>query len=348
MKKHLYIAFLALLSTLTVFSQQTIRLTFTAIDSASYVQLDSIKVMNRTQECDTAMYHPDTSVILKYTASQPNKIRSGFYFEPGDKLLMIGYSNTHQSGIIDSATNSKTYIFQLAYAIPCPGAPTVTYEGQVYNTVQIFSQCWLKENLNVGKMISEDSSMTNNGIIEKYCYYNDPDTCNKFGGLYLWDEMMQYSYKQGTQGICPLGWHIPTDDEWKILEGAVDSKFGIGSNEWDSLYVNGYDVGKVLKTRYDWNKPIFFNQKDDGSGIGLDYYGFSALPGGIYISGGFYHYSEKKFFNKINDAGRWWTSSTFESQRDTIYNRGIHVVDSDIARYPKHRLLGMSVRCIKD
>ncbi len=51
--------------------------------------------------------------------------------------------------------------------------------------------------------------------------------------LYQWEEMMQYTTQQGAQGICPPGWHLPTDEEWKVLEGAVDSQYGIGDPEWD-------------------------------------------------------------------------------------------------------------------
>ena len=59
-----------------------------------------------------------------------------------------------QSGILDTPKEDTTYTFQFATNIPCPGTPTVEYEGQVYNTIQIFSQCWLKENLNAGLMIN--------------------------------------------------------------------------------------------------------------------------------------------------------------------------------------------------
>ena len=144
-----------------------------------------------------------------------------------------------ESGILDNPESNETYTFQFATNIPCKGTPTVTYEGQVYNTIQIFNQCWLKVNLNVGTMIPGTEEMTDNGIIEKYCYNNEPDSCTKYGGLYQWNEMMQYVTQQGTQGICPPDWHLPTDEEWKVLEGAVDSQYGIGDYTWD---VNGFSV----------------------------------------------------------------------------------------------------------
>ena len=68
----------------------------------------------------------------------------------------MGYSNLGESGITDSPSTHKIYTFQFATNIPSPGLSTITYGGQVYNTIQIYSQCWLKENLNIGIMI--DSS----------------------------------------------------------------------------------------------------------------------------------------------------------------------------------------------
>ena len=70
---------------------------------------------------------------------------------------------------------------------PCPGTPTVTdADGNVYNTVQIGGQCWMRENLRVGTQINGNTEMTNNSIIEKYCYDDDPENCEAFGGMYQW------------------------------------------------------------------------------------------------------------------------------------------------------------------
>ena len=81
-------------------------------------------------------------------------------------------------------------------------------DGNSYNTVLIGSQCWMAENLNVGTRIDGVSGPTNNNVIEKYCYVDDPDICDIDGGLYQWDEMTQYSSTEGVQGICPTGWQL--------------------------------------------------------------------------------------------------------------------------------------------
>lgn len=119
-------------------------------------------------------YYSGRATAIEVTGSenyfpQPKAIEDiqGFFFSPGDELLYIGFANGLQSGMLDSPEDNSTYTFQFATNIPCPGTPTVEYEGQLYNTIQIFSQCWLKENLNVGEMINGTMNQSNNGTIEK-------------------------------------------------------------------------------------------------------------------------------------------------------------------------------------
>ncbi len=235
---------------------------------------------------------------------------------------------TLESGIIDTPTSGKSYKFQFATIIPCPGIPTVEYEGQVYHTIQIFSQCWIKENLNVGTMVPGTNNQLDNGIKEKYCYNNETDSCTKYGGLYQWNEMMQYATQQGAQGICPAGWHLPTDEEWKILEGAADSLFGIGESIWDGSGVRGYNSGIDLKTTTGWNY----------NGNGTDLFGFSGAPGGLrMISGG---------FTDLNLAGYWWTSSMEGANNSWFRSMGYN--EGGFYRLNDSRATGFSVRCIRN
>ncbi len=310
-----------------------IELTFTAIDSAAYVQLDSLKVMNLTQGGDTTLFWPDTILVLTYEiVANPQKysrLNRGIDFFPGDELLYIAYIDTLESGMLDAPETSDTLTLQFATNIPCPGTPTVTYEGQVYNTIQIFNQCWLKENLNVGVMIPGTQTMEDNGIIEKYCYDDNPYNCNTYGGLYQWNEMMQYTPTQGVQGICPPGWNIPTDEEWKVLEGAVDSQYGIGDPEWDGLTYRGYDAGKRLKSETGWYSG--YN--------GTDVFGFTARPGGSRNYGG--------LFFDLEYYARFWPSSEYNDyfawQRYLGYG-----LDEIIREWTYYESYGFSVRCLRD
>jgi uncharacterized protein (TIGR02145 family) len=211
--------------------------------------------------------------------------------------------------------------------------PTVEYEGQVYNTIQIFSQCWLKENLNVGIQILSGGVMTDNGIINKYCYNNESDSCTKYGGLYQAWEMMQYTQEEeGVQGICPPGWHIPTEEEWKVLAGAVDSQYGIGDPEWYwfSDIEQGYNAGMNLKTTSGWYE----------NGNGTDLFGFSGLPGGglDYFEG----------YYDVNYSGYWWTTTGCGEMG--WYDTRVNYLSYGS---PKIHVLGgngssRSVRCLRD
>src|ERR1035437_7497296 len=124
---------------------------------------------------------------------------------------------------------------------PCPNVATVVYEGKTYNTVAIGDQCWLKENLDVGTQVNGSLEQTNNGTIEKYCYNNDPANCTTYGGLYQWNEAMQYVTTPGTKGICPTGWHIPTYAELQTLATTV-------SNDGNALKAVGQGTGSGAGT----------------------------------------------------------------------------------------------------
>jgi len=443
MKKKSLIALAMSLFILSASGQKSaIDLTFTAVDSVTYIQIDSIRVMNRSQGGNTVLYWPDTvlsiyavgvpetdhpagvfqvfqnypnpsegqttislyvpendrvnmvisdltgrimfgtdsflekglhsfrfkhggSPVYLFTArwrqtSNSIKILSispdpdpllsieylgkksyapqvkattsqGFAFTPGDTLLFIGYTGGLQSGIPDNPSESNGYTMQFATNIPCPGMQTVTYEGQIYNTIQVFSQCWIKENLNAGIMINGSQNQTNNGILEKYCHSNSPDSCSKYGGLYQWDEMMQYTTQQGSQGICPNGWHLPTDEEWLVLEGAVDSQFGIGDYRWDYQGLRGTDAGMNLKTASGWQN----------NGNGTDFFGFSAMPGSYRIlSGG---------FDVTGAEAVWWMSTPFVT--DYAWYHNIHFFSPKTGRFAdswSFKEYGFSVRCLRD
>ncbi len=256
----------------------------------------------------------------------------GFPFTVGDELLMIGYIGSFQSGQVDYPTTDHLYIFQFATNTSCPETPTVTYEGQIYNTVQIFSQCWLKENLNVGEMIPGLQNQSDNGIIEKYCYKDKSDSCAKYGALYQWNEMMQYSSQERARGICPPGWHVPSDIEWKILEGAVDSQFGIGNPEWEKeAAIRGYDAGVKLKSSFGW-----INDHN-----GTDSFGFSVLPAG--------HHDVVSPFVGVRISTSLWSSTWVSNYSDIdswIHN--LRSTEPGVGHGKSSHEFGLSVRCLKD
>lgn len=199
-------------------------------------------------------------------------------------------------------------------------------DGQSYETVQIGNQCWMAENLNIGERIDGIVGMTDNGTIEKYCYGDDPANCETYGGLYQWDEMMQYTATAGVQGICPKGWHLPDDDEWCTLEQEVDPTITCSNSGW-----RGVDGGGKLKETgtTHWRSP---NEGATNSS------GFTALPGAFRRTVGSFIY--------LNDWGLWWSSSQYDS--NTALVRRLAYDYAQIHRTNSNTSNGFSVRCLKD
>jgi len=248
-------------------------------------------------------------------------------FELGDELLMIAYSELGESGMLSSPEGSQEYVLQFATNIACPDAESVNWGGQTYNTIQVFGQCWFKENLNIGTRINSSVSQLNNGIIEKYCQGNDEYYCDLLGGLYTWNEMMQYYAQTGGQGICPDGWHIPDDMDWQILEGAADSINKIGDPVWANNGWRGFDAGGNLKqtgTSY-WEPP--------NSGA-TDDFGFEVLPAGYIVQNGFWGVGYKAYF---------WSSKYPQK-----YYRNLDWNQQNVRRGTGDNQAAFSVRCVKD
>jgi len=136
------------------------------------------------------------------------------------------------------------------------------------------------------------------------CYDNDPANCAKYGRLYDWNTAMK---------ACPPSWHLPSNDEWQVL---VDLAGG------DKV------AGKKLKARSGWNN----------NGKGTDIYGFSALPGGVGSSGG--------FFGNVGDNGGWWSAS--ESNSNLAYYRSMYYFSESALWYGNVKSSLFSVRCVQD
>jgi uncharacterized protein (TIGR02145 family) len=154
---------------------------------------------------------------------------------------------------------------------PCPDLPSVYYAGKTYHTLQIGNQCWFKENLDVGVMINSGQNSADNHIFEKYCYNNDIENCTAYGGLYRWEEAVQYSPAGDlVKGICPEGWHIPSLKEFQVLIGSTGTK-----------NVNFMQTGQAY---------------------GTDSTGFSALLGGVLEAGGY-------VFSHFGINGYYWSSN---------------------------------------
>jgi uncharacterized protein (TIGR02145 family) len=197
-----------------------------------------------------------------------------------------------------------------------------------YPAVKIGTQTWMAENLNVGTRIDGLTVQQNNNKIEKYCYQNGEGFCDIYGGLYQWAEMMQYNTSDTattgkTEGICPVGWHIPTVKEWNELEN----------------YLGGESVaGGPLKDKgtSHWSYPNVGATNESG---------FTALPGGFRL----YNFplpNEPTFSAMATDA-TFWTSSIVYNPPNPDF-RNLESKSTKVWHLTGLSEFGLSVRCIKD
>jgi len=243
------------------------------------------------------------------------------------KLLESGYT---EGDLIAAGVNASDVIDAQRF-----GYIIDHRNNQTYKTVKIGNQVWMAENLNIGTMINSttggtnsDGEQTENSIIEKYCYDNNASNCDTYGGLYQWDEMMQGSTTAGTQGICPTGWHLPTDDEWKTLE----MELGMSQSEADGSGNRGTNEGsKMAGNAALWTDGALENDSEFGTR------GFTALPAGYRdIDGSFLNQS---YYTEL------WSSSESGS---TAWTRYLTYDNTDVSRYYYDKANGFSVRCLRD
>ena len=197
---------------------------------------------------------------------------------------------------------------------PYNEAGTTMNMGGYYRTVTIGTQTWFKDNLNAGVMLaSGGTNPANNGTIEKWCYNDSATNCNNEGGLYHWDEVMKYLETAGVQGICPLGWHIPTDNEYKILEVFL----GMTQAQADGVGWRGTDQGSQLKI---------------GGSTGFD-----GVTAGFRGTNGVY------YENGLNT--KLWSSSVASA---SAWSRFLYSSRTTVLRDTNTQTNGYSVRCLKD
>ena len=251
-------------------------------------------------------------ILVDFFNSPWWQLYAGLDFGVGARAKILGIE------IFDFETNVLELRWLLAQASgnlldPCPGIPSITdpRNGKVYNTVLIGNQCWLRENLDLGTRINGSQPQINNNTIEKYCYDDNPANCNTYGGLYQWDEAMQYVTTEGTKGICPTGWHIPTLAEFMTLGQAV-----VGDANALKAVLQG-----------------------TGNGAGTNASGFTALLAGDRFDNG--------YFENLSFDAYFWSSKQYDATGAGNLNL---YYDDDIIYLGLNddKEYGFSIRCIKD
>ena len=308
-------------------------------------QKSSIKMVSNGQGSTNRIEYQDFACLQKKNA----KGTTNKPFNIGDEMNYTGYvtvdGTEYQSQMIhQNQFVSENFVlnFDLSSSIdgqPCPSTATVTdYDGNTYNTVQIGQQCWMKENLKTthysdGTSISLGSSTS---LTTAYRYYPNDDSSNvaTYGYLYNWLAVMQNSSSgsansSGVQGICPTGWHVPSDAEWTQLTDYVSSQsqYVCGSN---STY-----IAKALASTTGWSSSTSTCAVGN-TPSNNNVTGFFAVPAGNYFGS----------YNNFGYTACFWSATQYNSSY--AYNRELNYDTAGVVRYDCNKRYGFSVRCLRD
>jgi uncharacterized protein (TIGR02145 family) len=240
----------------------------------------------------------------------------------GMSASTLYYLRAYATNSVGTAYGNEAWFTTLSATQPCPGTPTVTdIDGNVYNTVQIGTQCWTQSNLKTIKYCNGDNIPTGlsnsaweNTTSGAYAIYNN-DLVND--GLY--GKLYNHYAVTDSRGLCPTGWHVPSDGEWTTLVN----------------YLGGQSVaGVTLKSTATQPTPGGWNPPNTGA---TNSSGLTALPGGVRRGYG--------DFNDVSYTGYWWSSSFTVSN---AWFRNLNDFTSYINRNNSDRTNGFSVRCLKD
>lgn len=240
--------------------------------------------------------------------------------------------------VISTPCDVESSLVNITFAHDKEGESITDIDGNTYATVWIGSQCWMAENLKVKKYPNGDTipnikdntswkELDDDDTADAYsAFENSMDSAEIYGYLYTYaaaiaDDWTKDNYD--NQGICPDGWHLPSDSEWKTLEMYLGMSQGYANN----YGIRGTDEGNKLKSASGWK----------GGSNGGDNYGFSALPGGYrnFYSGAFLH---------SGSSGYWWC----ETQYNNPFHRKLEADASTVFRTGINKSSGLSVRCVKD
>ncbi|HNQ66816.1 MAG TPA: FISUMP domain-containing protein [Bacteroidales bacterium] len=276
--------------------------------------------------------------------SSSKSVKSEFTYNIGDTIKITAKkTNYHSNTIVIKPENDENY--KIYISCPCAEVPTVTdYDGNIYNTVQIGNQCWMKENINTthyadGTEIPDGTGVDNGAGQSVYANYyfnydDNPTNSIKCGKLYTWaatingyesnnDELLNGVRK----GICPDGWHVPSDEEWLELEMYVDD-----SILPDFYGERGTDVGIKLKSCMFWQDSI----------SNTNMFGFAIIPCGIKS----YSYLNYTYtFSDFNTLVLFWTAT---ADGGGGMCRAFRLNSTKSSRGSTNPSTGHSVRCIKD
>jgi uncharacterized protein (TIGR02145 family) len=208
------------------------------------------------------------------------------------------------------------------------------YGGKIYKTVRVGDRCWFQENINV-----VDGDTHRSCEIERHCFNNDQTMCSLYGGLYNFASISCGQSGEKIQGVCPIGWRIPTDNDWMMLE----TELGMRETEIDKYGFRGLDEGSKIAGRYDLWKDGYLRQSSSFAISGMN-----LLPGG-YQPG----FNIKLFYGLSESAIFWSSTQVNEDEECTFWEpayaiREVHYNDTKIKKDCHSRVGTGYLRCVRD
>lgn len=298
-------------------------------------QYRTIKMLNSSyclESSNTCEMVYDGPQCIQYIYKFLNQDQN-FVYNSGDSLIYIASTSLGYRILKDVPVGNQFYTFEYTSGTPCPGLHTISdNDGNVYNTILIGTQCWMKENLKTttytdGTPIqnaTEDSTWFNLTTGAYVWYENDISWKNIYGAIYNW-----YSVANPS-GLCPEGWHVPSADEWVSLSNTIGGVYNAielkSCRQVDSPLGGNCNVSEHPR----WDQYSTYH--------GTDYFRFSGLPGGFRYEFG--------SFGNLGRIGYWWSSS--EHWPTTAKSRSMSYSSSILSGCAQIKERGFSVRCLKD
>lgn len=315
----------------------------------------SIKLVNTTKGNNSNRIDYVGAVSTPHHLFSNTKGISSNIFYPGDEMEYTGYCVQERVSYNTSITQNQwsddtiTFVFPVIESKTCAQIPFVSdFEGNIYTTVQIGKQCWLRENLKStiyadGEPLILGDTIHDHDIPFYYRYAHSDSIAAIYGMLYTWAAAMRgnapASDSMHVQGVCPNGWHIPTDEEWCEME------FVLAPNsdcEDPVSYFGGSDfLAQQLCAPRLWasdnatrqNMPGYWNTDS----LNFNTSGFSALPAGQYEHGAFFG---------LQWGAMFWTATEYEFNNLDAMRRYIYTNNTGVNRLKKEKCHGFSVRCV--
>jgi uncharacterized protein (TIGR02145 family) len=326
---------------------QSLAITVTPIPSAPTANAAS----SVTQTSFTANWSAVTGATTYYLDVNTNSSFTGTWILNNQN---VGNVTTYS---VSGLTCNTTYYYRVRAANSCG----TSANSNVITVTTAFcpgscgAQVWMTANMNVGTRVNGSANQNNDSQVEKYCYNDQDANCTTYGGLYQWAEAMQIAYtynsndyptdytcdpcgSSGRQGICPSGYHIPTDLEWSRYEWCVENSISPAGGTSLSTFQTGTGWRGSISSTAGPGAKLKASNINSPAWDGTNASGFTALPAGLRYPGG--------GFDNLGSYAYIWSATEYSATN--AWYRTLGTSEWQSHRYNLNKTYGYSVRCLKN